>query len=267
MIGRPNVGKSTLVNRLVGEERLLTGAEAGITRDAIALDWDYKGRPIRLIDTAGMRRKPRVEKGVERLSVSDTLRALRYAHVAVLMVDAEAPLEKQDLTIARMVVEEGRALVLAINKWDLAADRQAVADQVRDRLERSLPQIKGLAVVPISALQDRKLDRLMDAVLSAYDIWNRRIPTGQLNRWLEAMTQSHPPPAPGGRRLRLKYITQSKSRPPTFALFCSRPEALPDAYLRYLENSLRERFDLPGAPLRLQLRKGDNPYAKDKRRR
>jgi GTP-binding protein len=262
IIGRPNVGKSTLVNRLIGEERLLTGAEAGITRDAIAVDWRYKDRAIRLVDTAGLRRRPRVVGKIEKLSVADTLRAVRFAQVVVLLVDAEAPMEKQDLGIARMVVDEGRALVIAVNKWDACRDREGAMKVLRDRLERSLPQTRGLPVVTISALQGRNLDRLLDAVLAAYDVWNRRIPTAALNRWLEAVTASHPPPAPGGRRIKLKYVTQAKARPPTFAIFCSKPEDLPGAYLRYLENSLREDFDLPGTPIRINFRKGRNPYAK-----
>jgi GTP-binding protein len=198
---------------------------------------------------------------VEKLSVADTLRAVRFAQVVVLVVDAEAPMEKQDLAIAAMVVEEGRALVIAVNKWDLCADRQAAMKSLRDRLARSLPQTRGLPVVTISALQGQNLDRLLDAVLAAYDVWNRRIPTAELNRWLEAVTAAHPPPAPRGRRIRLKYMTQAKARPPTFAIFCSKPADLPASYLRYLENTLRDDFALPGTPIRLQLRKGRNPYA------
>ncbi len=262
VIGRPNVGKSTLVNRLIGEERLLTGAEAGITRDAIAVDWRYKDRSIRLVDTAGIRRRAKVTGKVEKLSVADSLRAIRFAQVVVLLVDAEAPLEKQDLTIARLVVDEGRALVLAVNKWDLCGDRARTLKGIGDRLERSLPQTRGVPVITISALQGRNLDRLLDAVLAAYDVWNRRIPTAALNRWLESVTASHPPPAPQGRRIRLKYITQAKSRPPSFAIFCSKPVELPGAYLRYLENALREDFDLPGTPIRILIRKGRNPYAR-----
>ncbi len=262
VVGRPNVGKSTLVNRLIGEERLLTGAEAGITRDAIAVDWHYKERPIRLVDTAGLRRRPKVVAKLEKLSVADTLRAVRFAQVVVLLIDAEAPMEKQDLSIARMVVDEGRALVVAVNKWDACRDRPGAMKTLCDRLERSLPQTRGLPVVAISALQGRNLDRLLDAVLAAYEVWNRRVPTADLNRWIEAVTARHPPPAPGGRRIRLRYITQPKTRPPTFAIFCSRPQELPGAYLRYLENALRDDFDLPGTPIRIHLRKGKNPYAK-----
>ena len=261
VIGRPNVGKSTLINQLLGEDRLLTGPEAGITRDAIAVDLDHRGRGLQLYDTAGIRKRPRVTEKIEKLSVSDTLRAVRFAHVVVLVIDALAPMEKQDLTIARMVVDEGRALVLAVNKWDLAKDPGAAARAVADRLERSLPQVRGLTTVQVSALRGRNLDRLLDAVEAAYKIWNRRIPTARLNEWLEAVTEAHPPPAPQGRRIRLKYMTQAKARPPTFALFCSKPTELPGAYLRYLENTLREDFDLPGTPLRLRIKAGKNPYA------
>lgn len=260
--GRPNVGKSTCVNALVGEERLLTGPEAGITRDAISVAWTYEGREVRLVDTAGLRRKARVAEKLEKLSVADSLRAIRFAEVVVLLLDATVGLEKQDLTIARHVVDEGRALVLAANKWDLVADRQAAMAGIRDRLETSLPQVKGVPMVPLSVLTGKGLERLMPAVLAAHAVWNRRVATAPLNDWLAAATERHPPPmGKGGRRVRLRYITQAKARPPTFVLFTSRPEDLPDAYLRYLENSLREAFDLPGTPLRLTLRKGKNPYA------
>jgi len=261
IVGRPNVGKSTLVNRLLGEERLLTGPEAGITRDAIAIDWTYKGRQLRLIDTVGLRGHGRMAGKVERLSAADTLRAVRYAQVVVLVVDANQPLERQDLAIAEQVIEEGRALVLAVNKWDAVADAKLALQQLRDRIERALPRAKGLAVVTVSALTGRNLDRLLDACLQAYEVWNRRIGTADLNRWLEAMVGAHPPPAVQGRRIRLKYLTQAKARPPTFALFASQARQLPESYLRYLENGLRESFDLPGTPIRIQLRGGRNPYA------
>jgi len=264
IVGRPNVGKSTLVNKLVGEERVLTGPEAGITRDAIAIAWRYKDRPIRLIDTAGLRRRAKAVARLEQMSAADTQRAVNFAHVVVLLLDAEAPMEKQDLTIARHVVDEGRALVIAVNKWDLCADRAGAMKALSDRLERSFPQTRGVPVVTISALRGDKLERLLDAVLAAYEIWNRRIPTAALNRWLGAMIERHPPPAPGGRRLKLRYMTQAKTRPPSFAIFCSRPTKLPDSYLRYLENGLREDFDLPGTPIRITLRKGQNPYAPKK---
>ena len=263
IVGRPNVGKSTLVNRLLGEERLLTGPEAGITRDAIAIDWSWKGQALRLIDTAGLRRRGRVEDKVERLAGDDTRRAIKYAQVVVLVVDAAQPLEKQDLVIAEQVIEEGRALVIAVNKWDAVEDAKATLELVRDRVEVALSRARGLPVVTISALRGNKLDRLLDACLQAYEIWNRRIRTADLNRWLEAMVGAHPPPAPSGRRIRLKYMTQVKARPPTFALFASQATELPTAYLRYLENGLREHFELPGTPIRIVIRGGRNPYDKD----
>lgn len=260
IVGRPNVGKSTLVNRLLGEERVITGPKPGVTRDAIAIEWEWKGRPVRLIDTAGLRRKARVTEKLERLSAGDTTRAIRYAHVVVIMIDADAPLEKQDLTIAREVVEEGRAVVLAVNKWDMIKDKTAAMRAVRDRLQTSLPQVRGIPVVTFSALTGRGVDRLLPTVFKAYDVWNRRVPTGPLNRWFGDMLERHPPPAVQGRRLRLRYITQIKSRPPTFALFSTRPAQIPESYLRYIANGLREDFDLPGVPIRLVLRKGANPY-------
>ncbi len=272
VVGRPNVGKSTLVNRLIGEERLLTGPEAGITRDSIELDWAFGGRPVRLVDTAGLRKRARVTDKVERLSAGDTKRAIDFANVVVLMLDGAveanvSPLEKQDLTIARTVIEEGRALVIALNKWDACADRIGAMRLLRDRLERSLPQTRGVPIVAISALEGRGLDKLLQAIFAAYEVWNVRLSTGQLNRWLEAATSQHPPPAPGGRRIRIKYVTQAKTRPPTFVLFCSQPKELPDSYLRYLENSLRQDFELPGTPIRIFARAGENPYVKRGRRR
>ncbi len=266
VVGRPNVGKSTLINKLIGEERLLTGPEAGITRDAIAVEWTYQGRPLRLVDTAGLRRKARVVQKIEKLSTQDTLRAIRFAQVVVLLLDVEEGLEKQDLTIARMVVEEGRALVIGVNKWDACRERDAALAGIRDRLERSLPQTRGIPVVTLSALQGHNIDALLAAVFRAYDVWNRRVPTADLNRWLEAVTASHPPPAVNGRRVRLKYMTQAKTRPPTFAIFVSKPQELPTSYLRYLENGLREAFDLPGTPIRINFRKGENPYAGRKKK-
>jgi GTP-binding protein len=266
VVGRPNVGKSTLVNKLIGEERLLTGPEAGITRDAIAIDWTYRDRALRLVDTAGLRRKARVTEKLEKLSTQDALRAIRFAQVVVLLLDVAEGLEKQDLTIARMVVDEGRALVIGVNKWDACREREAALAGIRERLERSLPQTRGIPVVTLSALRGHNVDALMAAVFRAYDVWNRRLPTADLNRWLEAATAAHPPPAVDGRRVRLKYITQVKNRPPTFAVFCSRPQVLPASYLRYLENGLREAFDLPGTPIRLHFRKGENPYAGKKKK-
>lgn len=267
IVGRPNVGKSTLVNKLLGEERLLTGPEAGITRDSIAVDWSFEDRPVRLVDTAGLRRKARVTEKIEKLSISDTLRAVRFAQVVVLLLDVEEGLEKQDLTIARMVVEEGRALVIGVNKWDACRNRDAALAAIRDRMERSLPQVRGIPLVTLSALQGHNIERLMAAVFGAYGVWNRRIGTADLNRWLDGVTAAHPPPASAGRRVRLKYMTQAKSRPPTFAIFCSKPQELPASYLRYLENGLRETFDLPGTPIRINIRKGDNPYAEKKKKK
>ncbi|MDF2095157.1 ribosome biogenesis GTPase Der [Aquibaculum arenosum] len=263
IVGRPNVGKSTLVNCLIGEDRLLTGPEAGITRDAIEIDWRYGEKQLRLIDTAGLRRRARVDDRVERLSAAETKHAIDFAQVVVLLLDAAQGMEKQDLTIARQVVEEGRALVIALNKWDAVDDRAMALRAVEDRLLRSFPQTRGIPVVTISALQGRGTDRLLKAVFDIYAIWNKRLSTGMLNRWLQQVVASHPPPAPGGRRIRLKYITQARSRPPTFALSCSHPEELPGAYLRYLENALREDFDMPGTPIRLHLKKSRNPYAND----
>jgi GTPase len=263
VIGRPNVGKSTLVNRLLGEERLLTGPEAGITRDAIATRWDWQGRAVRLIDTAGLRRRPKVEEKLEKLSVADTLRAIRFAEVVVLVIDAAQMLEKQDLTIAHMVEEEGRALVIAVNKWDMVEDKSAALRKLQDRLETSLPQLHGVRFVLLSALTGTGMAKLMPAVMSTHAAWNRRISTPRLNRWLAAVQQRHPPPLVKGRRLKLRYMTQANIRPPTFALFAATPAALPDSYRRYLVNLLREDFDLPGVPIRMMLRKGENPYARD----
>jgi GTPase len=263
IVGRPNVGKSTLVNRLVGDERLLTGPEPGITRDAIALDWCWAGRPIRLIDTAGMRRRARIDDRLERLSVGDSLRAVRFAESVMLVVDALAGLERQDLTIANRVAEEGRALVLAANKWDLVRDAKAKMEVLRERLDEALPQLRGVALVPASGLMGVGLDRLMHAVFAADTVWNRRVPTAALNRWLVQVQERHPPPLVAGRRLRLRYLTQVNTRPPSFALFASKPGDLPDSYRRYLVGALRAEFELPGTPIRLMLRKGQNPYAPD----
>jgi GTP-binding protein len=262
IIGRPNVGKSTLVNRLIGEDRLLTGPEAGITRDAIAVEWSHRGRPVRLIDTAGLRRRAKVVDKVEWLSTEDTRRAVRFAQVVVLVLDSTDMLEKQDLAIARMVEEEGRALILAVNKWDLIEDSKAALSKLTDRLETSLPQLRGLPIVPLSARTGRGVDKLLDKAFDLVEIWSRRVPTPALNRWLQAMEESHPPPLVKGRRLKLRYITQGKTRPPSFVLFCNMPEAMPDSYLRYLVTGLRERFDLPGVPIRVNLRRSENPYTR-----
>ena len=261
VVGRPNVGKSTLVNAILGEDRLLTGPEAGITRDAIEVEWRYRDRPLKLVDTAGLRRRARVLEKLEKLSVEDTRRAIQFAHVVVLVLDAQMMLEKQDLTIARMVIEEGRALVIAANKWDAVTDREQALRDLRDRFEISLPQVKGAPYITVSALRGRNLDKLFDAVFAVYDVWNTRISTARLNRWLSHKTEAHPPPLARGRRIRLRYMTQIKARPPTFAAFVSLPEELPEAYTRYLVNGLREDFDLPGTPIRFITRKGKNPYA------
>ncbi|HEX5319599.1 MAG TPA: ribosome biogenesis GTPase Der [Stellaceae bacterium] len=262
IVGRPNVGKSTLVNRLLGEDRLLTGPEPGITRDSIAVEWRWRDRDIRLVDTAGMRRRPRIEEQLERLAVADSLRAIRFAGTVIVVLDALQPFERQDLTIANLAAEEGRAIVLAANKWDAVEDRNAATGRLRDRMAASLPQLDGIALVPVSGLTGYGLDSLMEAACAADAVWNKRVPTPTLNRWLAAIQEHHPPPVVGARRLRLRYITQVNIRPPTFALFASKPGELPESYRRYLVNALRKDFSLPGTPIRMMLRKGDNPYAR-----
>lgn len=261
IIGRPNAGKSTLVNRLVGEDRLLTGPEAGITRDSILVPWEWKGRTINLVDTAGIRRKSRVEGKLEKLAVGDALRSIQYAEIVVLLLDAAIPFEKQDLQLADLVEREGRALVIAVNKWDAVEDKNAALASLREQCDRLLPQLRGVPLVTISGLHGRHLDRLMDAIFKIEGAWNTHISTARLNRWLPDAIEKHPPPAVSGRRLKLRYMTQAKIRPPTFVLFASRPEALPAAYQRYLVNGLRDGFDLKGTPIRLWLRGGKNPYA------
>ncbi|MDH5488725.1 MAG: ribosome biogenesis GTPase Der [Rhodospirillaceae bacterium] len=263
IVGRPNVGKSTLVNCLLGSERMLTGPEAGITRDSISIPWQYKGRAINLIDTAGLRRKSRVTEKVEYLSTNDTRRAIDFSQVSVLVLDAEDMLEKQDLTIAGSVIDEGRALVIAVNKWDLIKDKKEAMQKLEDRLQTSLPQVRGVPIVTISAQKGKGMDKLLDAVFDVFEVWNRRISTGQLNRWLEQVLHDHQPPLVGGRRVKVRYMTQPKTRPPTFALFVSHTKGLPESYQRYLANALREDFELWGIPLRLHVRKGRNPYDND----
>jgi GTPase len=259
VVGRPNVGKSTLINRLIGEERLLTGPEAGITRDTIAVPLEWQGREFRLFDTAGMRRKARIEEKLEKLSVADTLNAIRFAEVVIVLMDAERPFEEQDLRIADLVQREGRALVLGMNKWDLMESKHA--GRLRAEADHWLPQVKGVPIVAVSGRLGDGLDRLMQAVTDAHAVWNRRVATNPLNRWFGDVVSSHPPPAVSGRRLKLNYITQVKSRPPSFVLFCSRADAVPESYLRYLVHGLREQFDLPGTPIRVTLREKENPFA------
>ena len=261
VVGRPNAGKSTLINALIGEERLLTGPEAGITRDSISVDWDWEGRRIKLFDTAGMRRKAKVQEKLEKLSVADGLRAIRFAEVVVIVLDATIPFEKQDLQIADLIIREGRAPVIAFNKWDMIEDRQLVLAALREQTERLLPQVRGIQAVPISAETGRGLDKLMESILKTHRVWNSRVSTGRLNRWLEGILAHHPPPAVAGRRLKIKYLTQAKTRPPGFVVSCSRPDAMPQSYVRYLVNSLRESFDMPGVPIRMALRTSDNPFA------
>ena len=266
VVGRPNTGKSTLINRLLGEERLLTGPEAGITRDAIAVDLTWQGRPLRIHDTAGLRRRSRVAAKLEKLSTADTLNAIRFAEVVIVLVDAEAPFEEQDTRIVDLVEREGRAIVIGINKVDLVERQPGVRSRLREIADRVLPQIKGVPVVALSARTGEGLDRLMTAVMESYAVWNRRVPTAALNRFLSEAVSAHPPPAISGRRVRLDYITQPKARPPTFVLFSSRASSLPETYRRYLVNGLREAFALPGTPVRLTLRAKANPYAGRKRR-
>ena len=266
IVGRPNVGKSTLANRLLGEERLLTGPEPGVTRDAIAVDWSYGGRAIKLVDTAGLRRRARVVDRIEKLSVADSLRAVQYAQVVILVIDATeigdfgSEIGKQDLTIARQVVEEGRALVIAANKWDEVADPGKLRRRLVESLVRTLTQVRGVPLVPISARDGTGLDALMTAVFDIERLWNARVATPDLNRWLAEITERHPPPLASGRRIRLRYMTQVNIRPPTFAVWISKPADLPKSYLRYLVNGLRDAFGLEGVPIRLMLRKGRNPY-------
>jgi GTP-binding protein len=262
VVGRPNSGKSTLINQLLGEERLLTGPEAGITRDAIAVEVTWQGRQFRVHDTAGMRKRARIDEKLEKLSVADALNAIRFAEVVILLLDAEHPFEEQDLRIADLTEREGRALVIGMNKWDRKESVPGAMTRLREETDHWLPQVKGAPVVAVSGLTGFGLDRLMQAVLDAHAVWNKRVPTAALNRWLADVIAAHPPPAVSGRRVRIDYLTQPKARPPSFVLFMSRTDALPDAYRRYLVNELREAFDLPGTPIRLTLREKRNPYRK-----
>lgn len=267
VIGRPNAGKSTLVNRLIGEDRLLTGPEAGITRDAISVEWtwrsDTRAWPVKLFDTAGLRKKAKVQSKLEKLSVADALRAVQFAEVAVLVIDAGAPFEKQDLQIADLVIREGRALVIAVNKWDAVQDRDAASRAIKEAAAESLPQAADAPIVFLSALTGRNVDKLMPAVVAAYVDWNARVKTPDLNVWLRAATERHPPPAVSGRRMKLRYIAQTKTRPPTFVAQCTNAQALPESYKRYLVNGIREAFGIKASPVRLILRRPDNPYTED----
>jgi GTP-binding protein len=266
IVGRPNAGKSTLINRLLGDERLLTSPEAGTTRDAIAVEIDWKGRSFRVFDTAGLRRRSRIEEKLEKLSVADALRAVRFAEVVVLMIDAQHRFEEQDLRIADLIEREGRALVIAVNKWDLMDGKGGQIAALRADADHWLPQIAGVPVVAVSGLMGEGIDRLIEAIEKAYAVWNKRVATAALNRWFEQATSASPPPAVSGRRLKLNYITQTKARPPSFVLFCSRADAVPDSYLRYLVNSMREAFALPGTPVRITLREKQNPFAHKRKR-
>lgn len=262
VIGRPNAGKSTLINKIIGEERLLTGPEAGITRDAISVQSEWGGVPFRIFDTAGMRKRAKISDKLEKLSVSDGIRAVKFAEVVVVLLDAAIPFETQDLRIADFAETEGRAVVVAVNKWDLEEDKQEKLTALRDMFERLLPQLRGAPLVTVSARTGQGLDRLQAAILRAHDIWNRRISTGRLNQWLAAMTEAHPPPAPGGRRIKMRYMTQVKTRPPGFVVMCAHADMVPESYKRYLVNGLRVNFDMPGTPIRLTLRSqsDQNPF-------
>ena len=260
IVGRPNMGKSTLINSLINEDRLLTGPESGITRDAIEVPFEWNGTRYKLVDTAGMRRRARISDKVEKLMVDDALRAIQYAHLCVLLIDATEEIHKQDLSIARLIEVEGRAIVIGANKWDAVRDKQAARGKISDRLQTSLAQLRGVPVVQMSGLHRKGLSQLLDAANEMYRIWNTRISTGRLNRWLEAMLEAHPPPLLEGRRLRIRYITQIKTRPPTFALFVSRPSDFPESYLRYLTSGLRVDFELRGVPIRMVMRKRENPF-------
>ena len=265
--GRPNAGKSTLINAMLGEERLLVGPEAGITRDSIGLDWEWRGRLVKVFDTAGLRKRARIEDKVEKLAAADAIRAVKFAEVVVILLDATIPFEKQDLTIIDLVEREGRACVIGLNKWDLIEQRGATLSTLKEEAQRLLPQIKGCPIVPLSGLAGQGIDRLMEAIMQTHSVWNRRVSTAKINRWLSGVLQNHPPPAVSGRRIKIKYMTQLKSRPPSFSLFGNQLDALPESYKRYLVNSIRETFDLPGVPIRLLVRTSENPFEGRKKTR
>jgi GTPase len=267
VLGRPNAGKSTLINRILGQDRLLTGPEPGITRDSIGLDAEWRGRKLKIFDTAGLRRRSRVVEKLEKLAVADALRAVRFAEVVVLLLDATIPFEKQDLTLADLVEQEGRALVIALNKWDLIDNKSDKARELRAEADRLLPQLRGTRVIPVSGLTGAHVDKLMEAIVATDEVWNTRISTGRLNRWLAPVVDATPPPASAGRRVKIRYITQPKARPPFFVLFGNSVESIPESYKRYLVNGLRETFGLIGVPIRLSMRSGgENPYAPKRRR-
>ena len=267
IVGRPNAGKSTLVNTMLGEERMITGPEAGITRDSISLNWEWDGRPIRLVDTAGLRKRAKVDDKLERLSAADTKRAIDYAEVVVLLLDATRGLESQDLRIASQVIEEGRALIIAVNKWDVAEHASSLFNGIKEALGEGLAQLRDVPLLTVSAKTGKGIETILKVAFELHDAWNNRVPTGELNRWFERAVDANPPPAPKGKRIKLRYITQVKSRPPSFVVFGNRLEELPESYRRYLLNAMRRDLDLGPVPLRLDFRGRSNPFAKDQRRR